>query len=772
MIRRHRLLFFALFVAAAGVVCAALRLGYLYVEVGKGIAEGDGGSPTIFYGRPLEISKGLHLGNAHVTERLNRLAYRRVAGKPSAPGTYAHDEKHFRIFLRRGKAEGGTDLSGPVEIGLQDGRVSTLTSDAGKELESIRLAPEEIGRIMSVKLDARHQVRLSDISPYLQDAVIASEDSHFYSHFGLDILAIGRAFITDVKEQRFAEGGSTITQQLAKNFFLSPRKTVARKLREAELAVALEFRYSKKQILEMYLNKIYLGQTGMDRIYGVEDAAGIYFSKHARDLSLEEAALLAGIIHAPNRYALLRNPGAARERRNKVLARMEKLDMIREAQFVSASAAPVQIRSGLAPVHLSSYFIDYIQRITKEEMGTERLYHTGYRYYTTLDPVQQGMAEEAVTRGLETIGKTARRAAEPLQAALVAIDPKTGAVTAMVGGRNYGQSRFNRAVDARRQPGSAFKPFVLLAALAQSLAGSGNWTLSTRISGEPIVLPTPEGMWSPSNFEDKQYGMLTIRKTIEDSVNTATTRLANDIGFPNVLDAARQAGIKSPLLPVPSMALGSFEVTPLELAYAYTTLAADGFRYDPFSLYSVTMADGEPIIERRLKRRQALDPRVTYLTSYALEGVLTRGTAKEARALNINFPVSGKTGTTNGNRDSWFVAYTPDIVCAVWVGYDSGADTGLTGAAGALRINARFLRAFYSQAGPRPLSAPPGIETALVDPESGYLATVLCPHTFREAYLAGTAPKETCPDHPVNPVMDAIRGKMHDVKEFLRGLFK
>jgi len=772
LIRRHPFLFTALILAVVVIGGLILHIGYLYVEVGKGIAEGDGGSPTIFYGRSLEIGKGLHLGNVHFTERLNRLAYKRVAGKPSAAGTYSQDEKHIRIFLHRNKIDADTDLSGPVDIGLQDGRVATLTSSAGKELASIKLEPEEIGRIMSMKLDSRHQVQLSAISPYLQDAVIASEDSHFYSHFGLDVLAIGRAFVTDVKAQRFAEGGSTITQQLAKNFFLSPKKTVARKLREAELAVALELRYSKKQILEMYLNKIYLGQTGIDRIYGVEDAAGIYFSKHARDLSLEEAALLAGIIHAPNRYALLRNPGAAKERRNKVLARMQKLDMIPEAEFRRATAAPVKLTSGTAPVHLSSYFIDYIQRITKEEMGTERLYHTGYHYYTTLDPVQQVMAEEAVTRGLETIGRTARRAAEPLQAALVAIDPKTGTVTAMVGGRNYGQTRFNRAVDAKRQPGSAFKPFVLLAALSQSLAGKENWTLSTRVSGEPISLPTPEGMWSPSNFEDKQYGMLTIRKTIEDSVNTATTRLANDVGFQNVLDAARQAGIKSPLLPVPSLALGSFEVTPLELAYAYATLAAGGFRYDPFSLYSVTMADGEPIISRRLKRRQALDPRVAYLTGYALEGVLDRGTAKDARSLKIDFPVSGKTGTTNGNRDSWFVSYTPDVVCAVWVGYDAGADTGLTGAAGALRINARFLRAFYSQAGPEPVIAPQGIETALVDPESGYLATVLCPQTFREAYIAGTAPKETCPDHPVNPVMDALRSKIQDAKEFLRGLFK
>ena len=772
MIRRHPFLFAASILAIALFAVMVLRIGYLYIEVGKGIAEGDGGSPTIFYGRSLEVSKGLHLGNVHFAERLGRLAYKRVAGKPSKSGTYSQDEKHIRIFLHRNGIDKDERENGPVDIAIQDGRVAALTTLAGKELDSIKLEPEEIGRIMSMKLDSRHQVRLSDISPHLQNAVIASEDSHFYSHFGLDVLAIGRAFVTDIKEQRFAEGGSTITQQLAKNFFLSPKKTVARKLREAELAVALELRYSKKQILEMYLNKIYLGQTGIDRIYGVEDAASIFFSKRAKDLSIEESALLAGIIHAPNRYALFRNAAAARDRRNKVLARMQKLDMISKNEFLKASEAPVRLRSGVTPVHLSSYFIDYIQRITKDEMGTERLYHTGYRYYTTLDPVQQVMAEEAVTRGLETIGKAARRAPEPLQAALVAIDPKTGTITAMVGGRNYGQTRFNRAIDAKRQPGSAFKPFVLIAALSQSLAGKGNWTLSTQVSGEPISLPTPEGMWSPSNFEDKQYGMITIRKTIEDSVNTATTRLANDVGFQNVLDAARLAGVKSPLLPVPSMALGSFEVTPLELVYAYTTLAAGGIRYEPFSLFSVTAADGDPIIDRRMKRRQAIDPRVAYLAGFALEGVIDRGTAKDAKSLKIDFPVSGKTGTTNGNRDSWFVSYTPDIVCAVWVGYDTGLDTGLTGAAGALRINARFLRAFYSQARPQPAAVPQGIETALIDPESGYLATVLCPHTFREAYLAGTAPKESCPDHRVNPVMDAVRSKMRDARDFLRGLFK
>ena len=749
-----------------------IRIGYVYVEVGKGVAEKTDESPTIFYGRPLEIQKGDHLGNLRFVERLNKLSYKQVLEKPSTPGTFSSKPSHIRIFLRDRQTENRLQTNGPVEIALQNGRVVSLASSEGKALETIRLEPQEIGRLIGPKMASRQPATLSTISPYLQKAVLASEDKRFYSHFGIDLLAVSRALWTNISQKRFAQGASTITQQLAKNFFLPPRKTIARKLREAELTLALELRYSKKQILEMYLNHIYLGQTGVRGIYGVEEASGFYFSKPAKDLSLEEAALLAGIIHAPNRYQLSRNPQAAGERRSFVLSRMRKLDMITESEFHRASGTPVKIQTGESPVHLSSYFIDYIMRITKDELESERLYHGGYRYYTTLDPVLQAAAEEAVTRGLETIEKKALPAHEPLQAALIAVDPKTGWMTAMVGGRRYAQTQFNRALDAKRQPGSAFKPFVLLAALSQSLEKHGTMTLSTLISGEPISLPTPEGIWTPTNFENKSYGKITIRKAIEDSVNTATVRLADEVGFEEVLKTARKAGITSPLLHVPSLALGSFEVTPVELAYAYTTIASGGIRYERFPLFSVTTADGDRIITRKVKRRQVFDPRITYLAGYALEGVLTRGTAREAKALKINFPVSGKTGTTNGNRDSWFVSYTPDVVCAVWVGYDSGADTGLTGAAGALRINARFLHTLYSQSGPQPVAAPDGIETAVIDPDSGYLATTLCPQTFQEAYLTGTAPGETCPDHPVNPVMDAIRKKMRDAGGFLRDLFR
>ncbi len=767
MIRRY-----SFFFLAAALFLMLARIGYLYVEVGKGIAGHAGETPSIFYGRPAEIHKGDHLGNIQFVERLQRLSYKKVKGKPSTAGTFSAEQQHIRVFLRNNRGEKQPPTSGPVDIVVRDGRVVSLISPAGSELKSIILEPEEIGRITGPKMESRHPVALADVSPYLQNAVIAAEDARFYSHIGIDFLAMGRALFVNIKARRFAQGGSTITQQLAKNFFLSPEKTVLRKLREVELALVLEMRYSKKQILEMYLNKVYWGQDGFQGIYGVEAAANFYFSKRAKDLLLEDAALLAGIIHSPNRYYLARSREAAKERRNAVLSRMQHLEMIGQEDFRRAVNAPGQIRPGKAPVRQASYFIDYIQRITREELGSEKLYQPGYRYYTTLDPVLQAAAQEAVTRGIAAIEKTALPSGEPLQAELVAVDPSTGATVAMIGGRNYGQSRFNRAVDAKRQSGSAFKPFVLLAALAQTAQGKSDKTLSSLVSGEPLSIPTPEGIWTPANFEDKKYAKITIRKTIEDSVNTATTRLANDIGFPEVLTAARLAGITSPLLPVPSMVLGSFEVTPRELAYAYATIASGGIRFEPFFLFAVTTADGDNIITRKVHQKQALDPRVAYLTGYAMEGVLTRGTAKEAKALGINFPAAGKTGTTNGNRDSWFVGYTSDVVCAVWVGYDSGGDTGLTGAKGALHIWSLFMRSIYAQAGPKALNPPDGIETAIIDPESGCLATTACPKKFREAYLAGTAPKESCPLHPVNTVGDTLQKGMRSIGEFFRNLFQ
>jgi len=726
------------------VASLAARTAYLYIEVGQEHPSRDGNAPTIFYARPAQIHKGDHPGNMHLVERLNRLHYKRVSGIPSSAGTFSADQKHIRIFLRSAKGNTHSRDSGWVEMVLQEGRVVELRSSTGGKLESIELEPEELGRLPGQQMELGKAVPLAGFSPFLQSAVVASQDQHFYDHMGVDIFSFARLFFSS--GQKEIPNRSTITRQVVQMSFLLSGKTLSRKFREIELALAMELRYSKKEILEMYLNRVYLGMDGTRRIYGFENASRFYFGKPAKNLSLAEAAALAGIINEPGIYNLFKNPQKVKERRCNILTGMQKSGMMTEDEYHRACDAPVHARVVTPPARLSC-FIDYIQRITRDATGIQRFYRAGYRYFTTLDTFHQSAAEEAVALGLADIEGVALPADEPLQAALVAVDPKSGAMTAMVGGRSYAQSWFNRAVDAQRQPGSAFKPFVLLAALAQTLSGEKKMTLSTLISGEPITLPTPEGLWTPANFEDKQYGNITVRKLIEDSVNTATVRLARETGFQDVLNTARLAGIRSPLAPAPSLPLGSFEVSPVELAYAYTTIASGGIRFERFPLYSVTTANGEKVIERGAQPKRAFDPRVAYLTGYALEGVLERGTAKEARSLNMKLPVSGKTGTTNGNRDSWFVSFTPDVVCAVWVGYDSGADTGLTGAQGALRINARFLRALYSQSGPPPLTVPQGIETALIDLKSGYLATPSCPETIREAYLMGTAPKQYCPDH-------------------------
>ncbi len=746
----------------------------MYYEVGRGIAGNAWEIPSILYGRPAEIRIGDSLGNLRLSERLRALGYRKVSGRPSAAGTYSEEPGRVRIFIRDYRVEETPRNGGPVDIGVDGGRVTSIATPARAPLDRVHLEPEEISRILGPRMEARTVVPLSSIPKVLQNAVIAAEDARFYSHFGIDLVGIARAVLANIREGRFAQGGSTITQQVAKNFFLSPKKTIWRKLREVEIALILEARYSKREILEMYLNKIYFGQEGPRGIYGVEEAANYYFSKPASELSPEEAALLAGMIRSPNRYSPLRSPAASKERRNAVLARMRRLGMLQESVFERAVRTPVRTHPRAAPVNLASYFSDYIQRVTEDDLGGEKLYRTGYRFYTTLDPVQQAAAEDAVTKGLAEIGKTARKAptGEPLEAALVAVDPATGEMTAMVGGRGYGETQYNRATDAKRQPGSAFKPFVLLAAMEQATRGEGKTTLSTMVSGSPLAVPVPGGVWTPSNFEGKAYGTITVRRMIEDSVNTAAVRLAMNVGLPEVARTARLAGITSPLSPVPSMALGSFEVTPMELAYAYATIASGGTRFDPFPLFSVTAADGEILGAEKAHWKRAIDPRAAFLTEYAMEGVLERGTAKSARALGVYFPASGKTGTTDANRDSWFVGFTPDVVCAVWVGYDSGADTGLTGAAGALRIWARFLRAMYPQGGPVSLRPPEGIEFAEIDPESGYLATSACPQTLREAYLAGTAPTQTCPLHPVNPVVDTLRKGLRGIGEYIRNLFK
>ncbi len=758
-----------LLILAGGIV---LRYGYLYARVSTGLARDAWEVPSILYGRSATIRAGDAVAALRLPERLARLSYKRVTGIPDRPGTWSEEPDRIRIYTRDFR-QGETDHIGfKATMTIADGRVASLQTQSGEPADAVRLEPEEVARILGPRLESRRLVPLSAIPKSLQDAVLAAEDARFYSHQGIDSLGILRALGTNLRRMRLVQGGSTITQQLAKNFFLTPKRSLWRKFREIELAVLLEIRYSKREILEAYLNKIYLGQEGPRGIYGVEEAARFYFSKGVADLSLEESALLAGIISSPNRYSPLRRVEVARDRRDWVLGRMRKLGTIDEARYRKALRTPVRTNPRRVPVNLAAYFVDYIRRTAGEALGDERLYQTGYRFYTSLDPVHQAAAETAVAEGLAELDR-GDRDGEPLEAALVAIDPASGEMTAMVGGRGYDETQFNRAADARRQPGSAFKPFVLLAAMRQAVSGKGKVTLASRISGEPLSVPVPGGTWEPANFGGEIYGGMTVRGMIENSVNTAAVRLAMDAGLKSVADAARAAGIASPLAPVPSIALGSFEVTPVELAYAYATLASGGTRFGPFALHAVLGADGALLAAPKPSRDDgAIDPRAAYLVTHALEGVLDRGTARAARDAGVDFPAAGKTGTTDDFRDSWFVGYTPDLVCAVWVGRDSGRSSGLSGAAGALRIWTRVMKAAYPAGSRRTFVVPPRIATAEIDPESGLLATSGCPQRYLEAFPEELVPTETCPLHPARPLVDTVRKGFRGLGEFFRNLFR
>jgi len=754
-----------------------LRTGYLYYKVGYVLSRNIWEVPSILYGRSLSIRAGDDLDNLRLEERLRRLSYREVSGTPEKPGTWSAEDGILRIHTRGYRiAERDTP---PVrsEAVLADRRIVSLASDSGSSLDSVALEPEEVTRILGPRMESRRLVSLSAIPKTLQDAVLAAEDSRFYSHFGLDFLGILRALGKNLRRMRIVQGGSTITQQLAKNYFLTPKRTLWRKIREAELAILLEFRFSKQEILESYLNKIYFGQEGSRGIYGVEEAARFYFSRSVGSLRLEECALLAGIIRSPQRYSPFRYPKAARERRNWVLGRMKTLGMISEKEYETSAAAYVRAIPRSLPPRFAEYFVDYVERAAEENFGG-RVSRTGYRIYTSLDPVHQRAAEEAVAGGLSGLEVRAGRPVngtgepDPLQAALIALDPRTGEITAMVGGRSYAESQFNRAADARRQPGSAFKPFVLLAAMADAADGRGDITLVRRISGEPISLPVKDGTWEPSNFEDRTYGMVTVRRMIEESVNTAAVRLALEVGLPRVVEAARSAGIVSPLSPVPSIALGSFEVTPLELASAYATLASGGIRASPRSLEVLEGADGEALPVEAPAREPGVDPRAAFLVTWALQGVMDHGTGRSVRDEGILFPVAGKTGTTDGYRDSWFVGYTPELVCAVWVGYDSGRNTGLTGATGALRIWSRFVRSIHPAGSSPPFPVPQGVTVVEIDPESGLLATSGCPEPVAEAFPDRLTPTQTCPLHPSHPLVDSVRKGVRGIFEFFRNLFR
>jgi penicillin-binding protein 1B len=697
------------------------------------------------------LAPGVSIEAVDLSGTLRRLGYRETRAAPAA-GQFRRSPETWDLHLRPRDDPRATRPALEIRLGVDGGRIRQLATPAGELLEELELEPETLTGLGEGANQLRHPVPLATMPPHLVQAVLAAEDHRFHEHSGIDVRAVGRAVWVNLQRGEVVQGGSTLTQQLVKNLVLTPKRTWSRKLREAALALAIERRYSKDEILSAYLNGVYLGQHGGFAVYGVGAAARSFFGKEVDRLSLGEAATLAGIIPAPNTYSPLQHPARARERRNATLRRMKDLGMLDERRLAQALQERLVVQRGTALGTLGPYFADWVRVQAEQLQPAGEASSAGLRIYTTLNPVLQRAAEAALARGLDRLEGQYRglRRSDPgarLQGAIVALDPRTGEIRAMVGGRDYGQSQFNRVVRARRQPGSAFKPFVYLAALGHGARGEPpHFTAVSLLEDRPITIGTGRNAWTPRNYENRYEGTVSARRALEQSLNAATVWMAESIGYDAVVRAAREAGFSSHLEPVPALVLGSFEVTPLELAAAYAPFAAGGERIRPTGVRAVV--DREGIVNQPpVDREPALQPDEAFLITHLLKGVIDHGTGATARALGVEGPVAGKTGTTNEGRDTWFVGYTPRLVALVWVGFDQRDVLRLSGAQAALPIWADFMRTALGVVPATIFEPPTSVTFRDVDAATGKIATAWCPIVTREAFLASTEPRESCPEH-------------------------
>lgn len=691
--------------------------------------------------------------SAQATERkLESLGYKRVNGKVRGAGEFAREGNRLAIFLHD-FAYPSEDFAGfPIGVDFQGERIQSLSRlDQREDLKKVKLEPELVASIFDEKMEDRTLVSFDQVPPFLVQAIISVEDERFYEHLGVDPRSLLRAFLTDLLHLRFVQGGSTLTQQLVKNYFLTSQKSLPRKFNEMFMALLLERRYSKQEILEAYLNEIYFGQRGPISVTGIEEASRLYFSKTVSQLTLAEAALLAGIIRQPGEYSPFNNPTAAYDRRNFVLKAMWDHGFINEPQFREARSEKIVMPKRNSEIYKAPFFVDYVQQELRRNYPPTVLQSEGIKIFTTLDMDEQRAADVAVHENLERYEtrpnlKALREKGASLEGLLIEIQPQTGSIRAFVGGRDYSTNQFNHITMAHRQPGSTFKPFVYLTALALAQDG-GPWTLASKIEDVSFSVPGPEGPWTPSNYDGEEHGTVTLRTALEHSYNIATARLAEEVGLDRVVAMARKMGIESPLEPYPAMALGSFEVTPLELIRAYTPLPNQGIRSEPYAITHVVTREGIVLEKKNFKMNRVITPEAAYLMNEALRGVIDRGTASSVRAMGLRGLAAGKTGTTSEYRDSWFVGYTPQRLALTWVGYDDGTPTGLSGASGALPIWTDFMKQVSREPLPADFVATDKIAVVRIDSESGLLFDSKCGEPADEVFIKGTEPVEKCDAH-------------------------
>lgn len=709
------------------------------------------------YAAPRSIQAGQKLARADLIVALRRAGYVQSEGSNVWSGSFREGDSGIEI--RPTVNQANQTRSAVVTISFDtENRISAVTSD-GIPLDSFTLEPEVLSNDVLSKAGKRESVRFSEIPPVLVHAILSIEDHRFFQHSGLDLFGIARALVHDVgneTEDHVSQGGSTITQQLVKNTYLSPERTFRRKYAEAMLSLALEQRMSKEDIFALYCNEVYLGQRGAVAVRGVEEAARIYFGKDLKNLSLAEAATIAGMIQGPARYSPLQHPEATQARRNVVLAAMAHDGWIEIGQTAAISEEPVAVSpSSSVENSLAPYFVDYVNRSADSQFDVSP---TSQRIYTTIDLDLQHLAEAALKRQLDRLDVVYKNRAAKPQAALVALDPKTGNVLAMVGGRDYAESQLNRATDARRQPGSTFKPFVYAAALEDGMS-----PVQTFADAPRDFIYDRNKVYRPANYGGGySMGDVTMRTGLVKSLNVVTVDVALQTGLARIANLAEKFGLPRPER-YPSLALGTKEVTPLELAAAYAAFVNGGRRVEPKIIASV----GEPPATHPGSNdsadSQVIKPTTAYMITNMLAAVVDHGTARAARNAVRGTAIAGKTGTS---RDGWFVGYTPNLVCVVWIGFDDNQQLGLTGAEAALPAWTDFMSAAVElkpTLGGRNFECPEGIEFVEIDADNGSLSTLSCPHRELIAVTERLAPNVECMLHGNLP--DSIGAGAGEVAE-------
>lgn len=705
--------------------------------------------PTRVYSAPTMLTAGLDIEQIELRDTLRRLGYREE-GDPAVatPGAVAWAPGRVRVHLRGFEHPTRAEAPRRIELAVGRERIEEIRElGSGRELSVALLEPETIGAYYGPEHEQRELVRIGAVPRHLIDAVLAVEDQRFEEHGGIDWIRVLGAAWANVRAGGIRQGGSTLTQQLVKNFFLTPDRTLERKLQEAVMAVIVEARFDKSAILEAYLNEIYLGQRGATSIHGVGEAARLYFGKPVRLLRVEESALLAALIRNPGANNPFRHPERALARRNLVLDLMLEQGRIDAGTHGAARSAPLALAERSSEPRDTRYFLDALRVQLPELYDREVLASAGLRIYSTLDVRLQRAAAAAVREGLAELEKRypelAPKDGPRLQACLVAMRPQTGEVVALVGGRDYGASQFDRCTQARRPAGSSFKPVVYAAALEADADGPVV-TLASLIDDSPFSLETESGSWQPANYDRQFHGTVSVREALERSLNVATARLAQHVGIDNIVDMARRLGVTSPLHPYPALALGAADVTPLEMARVYATLASGGIRPEVLLFEDVTDERGRTLERRRMSGERTLDPATAFVTTSLLEGVVDRGTARSVRSAGFTGPIAGKTGTSDDSKDLWFAGFTPELVAVVWVGYDEPRKMRHAAASIALPIWRRFLEQAVGKRVEGSFPRPASVRVAEVDPVTGALALAGCPRRRPEYFIAGTEPEITC----------------------------